>query len=135
MPRWKDDEDRGAFGAWLSARVGEQTFDWLAVEMAARGHRHGADYYRAMASGNKPPGRIIGRALREYFGEAPEQERLAEPSLAAALIDLTAELRESRLAREATEARLRALEAAVALQARPDASAPRARRVPQANAG
>lgn len=72
VPRWKDDEDRGAFGAWLSAQVGEQTFDWLAGEMAKRGYRHGADYYRAMASGNKPAGRVIGRALREFFGGGPE---------------------------------------------------------------
>jgi hypothetical protein len=72
VPRWKDDDDRGEFGAWLSAQVGDRTFDWLAAEMAKRGHVHGADYYRAMASGNKPAGRVIGRALREYFGAPPK---------------------------------------------------------------
>lgn len=51
--------------------------------------------------------------LVSYFGKTPddEPEPSAETSLAAALSELAAELRESRLAREATEARLRAVEA------------------------
>lgn len=109
MPRWKDDDDRGEFGAWLSAQVGDRTFDWLAGELAAVGHVHGASYYRAMASGAKPPGRAIRRALREYFGAAPDQpsrEAIADP--AAAAIDRQTEvlrqlLEETRLARVAQE--------------------------------
>lgn len=99
MARWKDDEDRGEFGAWLSGQVGDRTFDWLAAEMAARGHVHGADYYRAMASGNKPPGRIIGRALREYFG-APTTTAPARPGATETPAELVAAI--DRL-REAVE--------------------------------
>lgn len=109
VPRWKEDEDRGEFGAWLSAQVGDRTFDWLALEMAARGHTHGASYYRAMASGAKPPGRAIRRALREYFGAGPEIPR-AEPTqdpVAAAIDRQTEVLRqlldETRLGRVAQE--------------------------------
>lgn len=107
MPRWKDNSERGAFGAWLSEQVGERTFDWLAAEMAARGHVHGADYYRAMASGAKPPGRVIGRALREFFG-APEVERVeagGEDRLLDALAELVAEMRLDRASRTTTPAR------------------------------
>lgn len=107
MPRWKDDEDRGEFGAWLSAQVGERTFDWLAAEMAKRGHAHRPDYYRAMAGGSKPPGRIIGRALREFFGGGPEPRRSPSDPVAAAidrqtdvLNDLVAELRLERAQRD-----------------------------------
>lgn len=110
VPRWKDDEDRGDFGAWLSAQVGDRTFDWLAAEMAKRGHHHGADYYRAMASGNKPPGRVIGRALREFFGAPPLPVAPTEGGLAAAVNALVGELREWRTE---DRARLAELEATV----------------------
>lgn len=110
MPRWKDDEDRGEFGAWLSAQVGERTFDWLAAEMAQRGYAHRPDYYRAMAGGSKPPGRIIGRALREFFGGGPEEPRRSPGDPVAAAIDrqtevlrlLVEETRLSRVAQETT---------------------------------
>lgn len=117
VARWKDDEERGDFGAWLTAAVGpERTFDWLAAEMAARGHAHGADYYRAMAAGNKPPGRIIGRALREFFGNGPTQKEtgpspIGEAGLAKAISELALELGKWRQERESFEVRIRALEA------------------------
>lgn len=72
MSKWKEDQDRGDFGAWLTAQVGERTYDWLADEMAKKGHVHGAAYYRAMAGGSKPGGRVIRRALREFFGAGPD---------------------------------------------------------------
>jgi hypothetical protein len=71
MAKWKDPGERGDFGAWLTAQVGDRTYDWLAAEMAKRGHNHGASYYRGMAGGSKPPGRAIRRALVEYFGGGP----------------------------------------------------------------
>lgn len=95
MAKWKDPGERGDFGAWLAAQVGpDRTFDWLAAEMAQRGHVHGASYYRGMAGGSKPPGRAIRRALVDYFGggPAPEDPDEADP-LAAAIAALVGELR------------------------------------------
>jgi hypothetical protein len=136
MPRWKDDEDRGDFGAWLSGQVGDRTFDWLAAAMAERGHRHGADYYRAMASGNKPPGRIIGRALREFFGAPANDTRPSVPAgdLASAITALVDELRALREERVGVESRLRALEAQVDALTAPDDAGSREPRVPRTSA-
>jgi hypothetical protein len=94
MAKWKDPGERGDFGAWLASQVGERTFDWLAAEMALRGHTHGASYYRGMAGGSKPPGRAIRRALVDYFGggPAPEEPGDGDP-LAAAIQALVGELR------------------------------------------
>lgn len=96
MAKWKDLNERGDFGAWLSAQMGDRTADWLAAEMAKRGHVHGASYYRAMAGGSKPPGRVIRRALMDFFGGGPPPEEETVPDLAAAITALTVELREWR---------------------------------------
>lgn len=114
VAKWKDPGERGDFGAWLAAQVGDRTFDWLADEMAQRGHVHGASYYRGMAGGSKPPGRAIRRALVDYFGggPAPEEPGEADP-MAAALTALVGELKAAReeraryLAMEATVEALR----------------------------
>lgn len=95
MPKWKDPGERGDFGAWLTAQVGpDRSYDWLAAEMATRGHVHLASYYRGMAGGSKPPGRAIRRALVDYFGggPAPEEPGEADP-MAAAISALVGELR------------------------------------------
>jgi hypothetical protein len=117
MPRWKDPSERGDFGAWLSAEVGEKTADWLAAEMGKRGHAHRADYYRAMMGGSKPPGRQIRRALVEFFGggPAPQDEPEADP-LAAAIKALADELRQWRIE---DRARIEKLEAICARLAAP----------------
>ncbi len=75
--------------------------------------------------------------LARHFGE-PEagavSEPSPEPSLAAAISELAAELRAAREERQATEERLRALEAAVALLTPRDGEAHPARTVPQNSA-
>lgn len=93
MAKWKDPDERGDFGAWLSSVVGDRTYDWLAAEMAQQGHVHGASYYRAMASGSKPPGRAIRRALIDYFGGGPAPEKPGGDPLAGAIQALVDELR------------------------------------------
>lgn len=95
MAKWKDPDERGDFGAWLSAQVGDRTYDWLAAEMAKRGEVHGASYYRAMGGGSKLPGRAVRRALVEYFGGGPAPDDPSDPNSIGALV---AELREWRTA-------------------------------------
>lgn len=109
MGRWKTDEERGEFGAWLTSKVGERTFEWLAAEMAARGHKHDPSYYRAMASGNKRPGRDIGRALREFFGDgpAPSPPPLNLPAILEAIDRQTAAISRLAAALEAQDAERR----------------------------
>jgi transcriptional regulator with XRE-family HTH domain len=55
--------------------------------------------------------------LYDFFGSRPADELEESPDLASALLALAEELRRSREAREATEARLRGVEGAVALLA------------------
>jgi hypothetical protein len=137
VAKWKDPGERGDFGAWLAAQVGDRTFDWLADEMAQRGHVHGASYYRGMAGGSKPPGRTIRRALVDYFGggPAPEEPGEADP-MAAAISALVGELQkwrtEDRVKIARLEATVRRLAGGVLDPA--ETPAPARRRAPQGSA-
>ena len=141
MAKWKDPGERGDFGAWLASQVGERTFDWLAAEMALRGHVHGASYYRGMAGGSKPPGRAIRRALVDYFGggPAPEEPGGGDP-LAVAITALVGELRQWRTEDRDRIAALerfaeRAGKARRGVRTPPAAGASQAPRAPQKKAG
>jgi len=77
--------------------------------------------YVAIDMGDRPPKPEEATVLGAEFGWPPDPQDIEEDTtLAAALTALAAELRESRLAREAIEARLRAVEAELrSLRGRP----------------
>lgn len=104
---------RGRYGRWLvGAREdrGFDTADKALRALEAAGIRIGRSAYAEYESGTKVPSRNHLPLLEGFWGPVPEED-VPAPDLAAAIAALTVELRASRLEREATEARLRAVEA------------------------
>lgn len=100
---------------WSQTRGFEAVRDGLGLSEKSR------SAYIAIDQGLREPKPSEEAALAAVYGwpteDAPTAATEGEPTLAAALIALADELRESRLARQDAEARLRSLEAAVALLA------------------
>lgn len=102
--------------------------------------------YVALDLGTRPPTEAEKTVLAEWLGSYPDDEPAsagtdrgdtsAVPAalLADAIRELVAELRSSRLERDAIEARLRALEAAATLRGGSGGGAPQAQDAPQRSA-
>lgn len=82
---WKSDEDRGPVGAWFVRAIGDRSIEDVAKDMADRGHKHNPDYYRAIMSGSKKPGRALLRALEDYFGSSPDSRSAPQDALITVL--------------------------------------------------
>lgn len=100
MPRVKSDAERGYIGVWM--RHERMSRGWaperVVDELASRGQRIRVDYYRALEAGKKPGPELL-TALRDLYGNEPEPLPVPAPEsdpIAAAIRELTAEVRLSR---------------------------------------
>jgi transcriptional regulator with XRE-family HTH domain len=126
-------DQRGRYGRWLVAARearGWDTAQKALDALAAAGIRIGKSTYAEYESGSKVPSRNHLPLLEGFWGRAPDGAA-DEPTMAAALSALADELRLSREARDAEEARLRSVEMGLAVLAQrlgvelPERSAPR----------
>jgi hypothetical protein len=113
----KSPQERGRYGRWLVASREARGFS-STVEarraMEAAGIVIGHSTYAEYEAGTKPPSKNHLPLLERFWGPVDLFEAQAldpDPSLAAAITLLVAELRAGREEREALEARLRAVEA------------------------
>ncbi len=95
------------------------------------------DTARGWESRGAPSADALAILVRTFGVPLPEEQQgYGDASLAAAVLELTGELRAWRVERESTEARLRAVEAELeSLRARPAAGASSGRSVPLGTAG
>lgn len=141
MPGVKTPEQRGVIGAWAyqARQEADLSVEQVAAAITDMGQSVSTATIRGIESGSKKPGAKLLRSLGKVLASTPPDAaaiRSDESDLAAAIRELTAELRDARDARDAYEVRLRALEAEVqSLRVGPAAEGSPAPGAPLASAG